>query len=71
MAWENHFSTATSLVVAIKDKFGLKTKLIEGIGGIFKVVLNDEVIFDNKFGYGEVPNKEDLLQQIEELSNNI
>ena len=68
VAWENHLSEATSLAAAIKNRFGLQAELIKGIGGVFKVVYRNQVIFDNDPKYGEVPVIEDIILKIEKLN---
>ena len=59
---------ASSLAASIDDKFGYTVELIEGYGGIFKVTLNEEGIFDNKNDFNKLPTKEVLFQEIEKLA---
>ncbi len=62
--WEPFISTATSLAASIKDKFSLKTELIKDTGGIFKVSINDVVIYDNKGEETSLPKEEEVIQKI-------
>ncbi|MCK5600317.1 Rdx family protein [Candidatus Pacearchaeota archaeon] len=59
---------ASSLAASIKDKFGYRVELIEGHDGVFKVLLNEENIFDNKNDCSKLPTKEVLFQEIEKLN---
>jgi predicted Rdx family selenoprotein len=52
------------LAATIKNSFGTQAVLKKGHGGIFKVSLNGEVIFDNKKQCGRLPTDEEILRKI-------
>ncbi|MBW2700097.1 MAG: Rdx family protein [Deltaproteobacteria bacterium] len=54
---------ASSLLAALKEKFGVKAKLIAGGGGIFEVSLDGKVVFD-KFSMGRFPENQEVVDQI-------
>jgi len=51
------------LLAALKEKFGVKAKLIAGGGGIFEVSLDGKVVFD-KFSMGRFPENQEVVDQI-------
>ena len=51
------------MAAAIKDKFSLETELIKDTGGIFKVSVDDVIIYDNKGVKASLP-EEDVIQEI-------
>ena len=48
---------------AIKKEFEVEVNLREGVGGIFEVALNDEVVFSN-LEEGRFPENEEILEKI-------
>lgn len=55
---------ASGLATAIKDKFNLKTELVKGHGGILKVTLDGEEVFNNQKECLHMPVNEYILQKI-------
>ncbi|UCE97442.1 MAG: Rdx family protein [Dehalococcoidia bacterium] len=55
------------MAASIKDKFDYDVQLIKGHNGIFKITLNDKVIFDNGNDYTVRPTKNFILQEIQKL----
>ena len=60
----NLLPVATGLAQAFKDKFSIKTELIEGHNGIFKITMNDDLIYNHKKD-DKPPTNEFLFNQIE------
>jgi hypothetical protein len=55
------------LAAAIKDKYGSKTALKEGHGGILKVTMGDTVIYDNSSKCGQLPTVDNVIEAIEKI----
>ena len=49
---------------SIESKFGIKTELIKGTGGVFEVSLNNSLIFSKK-DLGRFPNENEIEDLIE------
>ena len=62
--WKSFISTSCSLAASIKDKFSLETELVKDTGGIFKVCINDVIIYDNKGEETSLPKEEEVIQAI-------
>jgi hypothetical protein len=52
---------------SIKEKFGYRIILSKGHDGIFKVMLNNKSIFDNKNDFNNLPTKDLIIKEIERL----
>ena len=55
---------ATSLAAEIENKFGVKPELVEGHGGIYEVDVNGTTVYTNKEMCGQIPENEQVLQEI-------
>jgi selenoprotein W-related protein len=53
------------LEAAIKKEFEVEVNLREGVGGIFEVAINEEVVFSN-LEEGRFPENEEILEKIRE-----
>jgi selenoprotein W-related protein len=53
------------LEAAIKKEFEIKVNLREGVGGIFEVAINEEVVFSN-LEEGRFPENEEIFKKIRE-----
>ena len=62
----NYRPQASSLLAALKKKFGVEAKLIADGGGIFEVSLDGKVVFD-KFSVGRFPEDQEVIDKIEEI----
>jgi len=54
---------------SIERQFGIKAKLIKGMGGVFEVSVNDNLLYSKK-DLGRFPNEnevEDLIEGIESV----
>ena len=60
-----YLDKALSLRESIQSKFGVKSKLIKGQGGVFEVTLNNSLIFSKK-ELGRFPNE----NEVEEILDN-
>ena len=49
---------------AIKSKYGIDSRLKEGVGGIFEVYIGDATVYSNKETY-RFPTDEEIFEQIE------
>ena len=54
-----YLNQALSLRDSIESKFGIKTELIKGTGGVFEVSLNNSLIFSKK-ELGRFPNEKEV-----------
>jgi selenoprotein W-related protein len=55
---------------SIEKQFGVKAELIKGIGGVFEVSVNDNLLYSKK-DLGRFPNEneiEDLIEGIESVT---
>jgi selT/selW/selH-like putative selenoprotein len=52
------------LQAAIKDKYGITARLIEGAGGIFEVFINEQLAYTNKDTY-RFPENEEIFAEID------
>jgi len=55
--------TAAGLADAIKNKFSVESKLIEGSGGVFDVVVDGDLIF-SKDNEGRFPEHDEILDAL-------
>jgi hypothetical protein len=55
---------ASGLAARIKDIFGMTPQLVEGHNGIYKVVINGQVIATNQGKCSGISTDEEILQQI-------
>ena len=49
---------------AIKNKYGITAELIEGVGGIFEVYINDRSVYSNEMTY-RFPTDEEIFAEID------
>ncbi|PKK85070.1 MAG: hypothetical protein CVT49_00585 [candidate division Zixibacteria bacterium HGW-Zixibacteria-1] len=56
---------AAGLAEAIKAKFGLKAKLVDGHNGIFEVSIDGKAVYDNKAECGRFPTHVEIFELIE------
>ena len=49
---------------AIKSKYGINAELREGVGGIFEVSIDKEVVYTNETTY-RFPTDEEIFEQID------
>lgn len=54
------------MAAAIKDNFNITSSLEEGHGGIFEVVIDGQVIFNNGNKCSRLPANEEIVQIINE-----
>jgi hypothetical protein len=52
------------LQAAIKSKYGMTAELREGVGGIFEVSIDNEVIYTNETTY-RFPTDEEIFEKID------
>ena len=57
---------ATSLAAEIKQKLGVTVELISGNGGVFDVVVDQEVIYSKQSSGNKFPEFDALIEQLEE-----
>ena len=65
-----YLNQALSLRESIEKQFGVKAELIKGIGGVFEVSVNDNLLYSKK-ELGRFPDKnevEDLIEGIESVT---
>lgn len=65
-----YLNQALSLRESIEKQFGVKAELIKGIGGVFEVSVNDNLLYSKK-DLGRFPNEneiEDLIEGIESVT---
>ena len=51
---------------AIKSKYGLTTDLKEGAGGIFTVMIDGKMVYDNQVTY-RFPEHEEIFTEIDKV----
>ena len=49
---------------AIKSKYGMTAELREGVGGIFEVSIDNEVVYTNETTY-RFPTDEEIFEKID------
>ena len=49
---------------AIKSKYGVSAELVEGVGGIFEVFINDQSVYTNQVTF-RFPSDEEIFEQID------
>ena len=59
---------ATSLAAEIKEQFGVDAELIAGSGGVFDIVVGDEVIYSKKQSGNEFPADGVVLERLKEIA---
>jgi selT/selW/selH-like putative selenoprotein len=52
------------LQAAIKDKYGITASLTEGVGGIFEVSIDDDLVYTNETTY-RFPENEEIFEKID------
>jgi hypothetical protein len=52
------------LQAAIKSKYGMTAELREGVGGIFEVSIDNEVVYTNETTY-RFPTDEEIFEKID------
>jgi selT/selW/selH-like putative selenoprotein len=52
------------LQAAIKDKYGITASLTEGMGGIFEVSIDDDLVYTNTTTY-RFPENEEIFEKID------
>ena len=65
-----YLNQALSLRESIERQFGIKAELIKGMGGVFEISVNDNLLFSKK-ELGRFPNEneiEDLIEGIESVT---
>ena len=65
-----YLNQALSLRESIEKQFGVKAELIKGMGGVFEVSVNDNLLYSKK-DLGRFPNEneiEDLIEGIESVT---
>ena len=65
-----YLNQALSLRESIERQFGIKAELIKGMGGVFEVSVNDNLLFSKK-ELGRFPDEneiEDLIEGIESVT---
>ena len=65
-----YLNQALSLRESIERQFGVKAELIKGMGGVFEVSVNDNLLYSKK-ELGRFPDKnevEDLIEGIESVT---
>lgn len=65
-----YLNQALSLRESIEKQFGVKAELIKGMGGVFEVSVNDNLLYSKK-ELGRFPDKnevEDLIEGIESVT---
>ena len=65
-----YLNQALSLRESIERQFGIKPELIKGMGGVFEVSVNDNLLFSKK-ELGRFPDEneiEDLIEGIESVT---
>ena len=55
------------MAAATKDMFGINVALKEGHGGILKVTMGDDIVYDNSSKCGQLPTVDDVLKAIETI----
>ena len=65
-----YLNQALSLRESIERQFGIKAELIKGMGGVFEISVNDNLLFSKK-ELNRFPNEnevEDLIEGIESVT---
>ena len=65
-----YLNQALSLRESIERQFGIKAELVQGLGGVFEVSVNDNLLFSKK-ELGRFPDEneiEDLIEGIESVT---
>ena len=65
-----YLNQALSLRESIERQFGIKAELVKGMGGVFEVSVNDNLLFSKK-ELGRFPDEneiEDLIEVIESVT---
>ena len=65
-----YLNQALSLRESIERQFGVKAELIKGMGGVFEISVNDNLLFSKK-ELNRFPNEnevEDLIEGIESVT---
>jgi len=52
------------LQAAIKDKYGITASLSDGVGGIFEVSIDDDLVYTNTTTY-RFPENEEIFEKID------
>ncbi|HEU5322818.1 MAG TPA: Rdx family protein [Methylomirabilota bacterium] len=55
---------ASSLEAAIKRKYGITSRLKEGVGGIFEVAIDGKTVYSNQATY-RFPTDEEIFEKID------
>ena len=53
---------------AIKDKYGITANLKEGVGGIFTVAIDGEMVYDNQVTY-RFPEHHEIFAEIDKVKS--
>jgi len=61
-----YLNQALSLRESIEKKFGVKAELEKGMGGVFEVTVNDNLLFSKK-SLGRFPDDNEVIDLIEEI----
>jgi predicted Rdx family selenoprotein len=56
------------LQAAIKSKYGITSELREGVGGIFTVEIDDQMVYDNQVTY-RFPEDQEIFAEIDKLKS--
>ena len=65
-----YLNQALSLRESLERQFGIKAELVKGMGGVFEVSVNDNLLFSKK-ELGRLPDEneiEDLIEGIESVT---
>ena len=65
-----YLNQALSLRESLERQFGVKAELVKGMGGVFEISVNDNLLFSKK-ELGRFPNEneiEDLIEGIESVT---
>ncbi len=65
-----YLNQALSLRESIERQFGIKAELVKGMGGVFEISVNDNLLFSKK-ELGRFPDEnevEDLIEGIESVT---
>jgi len=65
-----YLNQALSLRESLERQFGIKAELVKGMGGVFEVSVNDNLLFSKK-ELGRFPDEneiEDLIEGIESVT---
>ena len=61
----NYLPEASSLAAAIEGRYGIKSLITKGSGGIFTVEINDKLAYNNRDEGGRFPTKEEIFSKLE------